>query len=425
MSDKVKKSSLFHFGVAFYCFVLMFLMFAIIKSLHSMFLVPVTESLGLQRSAFSLVFTIAGVSLAVVLPITTKLLKKYPTRWIICISILMSAGGFASFAFAKSIWQFYILAMIVGAGTSGCTNMVASLLINNWFIHKKGSVLAIAFTGSGFGAAVLSPALTWIMGAFGWQAAYIFSGILMAAVCLPLTVLFGYQKPSEKGMQPYREKNGDETVEHTGTVQENCGGALLENIRCKTFFWVYFLCLSCWALAIGGIHSHIAAYLTDQGHSAEFVAMIYSMMAIFIICGKILAGIIYDKKGIRIEILFLTVTLALALICLLAGKNPVMAILFAFFYGGGTTFSSVAAPYFTGSFYGQRDYASILSISNIAVVIGAAVGPFLSGKVFDITGGYQIIFTVYLILLVIAAMILYLLKNYLDKRYQAQWMKEE
>lgn len=422
MGDKIKNSHLFHYGVAFYGFTLMFLIFAIIKSLHSMFLVPVTEGLGLERSAFSLVYTTIGVSLAVALPFTTKLLKKYPSRWIITATLVMSAGGFACFAFAREIWQFYLLAVIVGFGTSGCTNMVASLLINNWFIHKKGTILAIAFTGSGFGAAVLSPVLTWIMGSMGWQAAYIFSGLLMGGVCIPLTFLFGYQRPSEKGMEPYQDpKNNAANTGRALLKQEHAHGPSMEQIRGKAFFWIYLACLFFWALAIGGVHMHIAAYLTDAGHSAGFVALVYSMYSICIIGGKLIAGVIYDKKGIRMEILYLAAGLALALICLLMAKNPMLALLYAFFYGVGSSFSSAAAPYFTGSFFGQRDYASVLSMSNVAVVAGAAVGPFLSGKVFDAVGSYQMIFTVYLVLFLLAAVTMYLLKNYLDRRYQTEW----
>ena len=84
--NKIKsKSSLYHYGVAIYGFMLMFFMYTIVKSLHSLFLVPVTESLGMERSAFSLITTIFGLSLAFALPLVTKLLKRYPARPIVTV----------------------------------------------------------------------------------------------------------------------------------------------------------------------------------------------------------------------------------------------------------------------------------------------------------------------------------------------------
>ena len=61
----MKKKNFYYYGIIFYCFMLMFLIFAIIKSLHSLFLVPVTESLGMKRSEFSLIFSITGLSVAI------------------------------------------------------------------------------------------------------------------------------------------------------------------------------------------------------------------------------------------------------------------------------------------------------------------------------------------------------------------------
>lgn len=116
----MKKQNYLCYGIVVYCFVLMFFIFTIVKSLHSMFLVPVTESLGMERSAFSLLFTIAGVAVAFALPVVTKLLKKYPTRLVVGVCVLMVAGGFASYSLARTSWHFYIIAAIVGVGTAGC-----------------------------------------------------------------------------------------------------------------------------------------------------------------------------------------------------------------------------------------------------------------------------------------------------------------
>lgn len=91
------------------------------------------------------------------------------------------------------------------------------------------------------------------------------------------------------------------------------------------------------------------------------------------------------------------------------------------FYGCGATFTSVGVSYLTSSFFGQRDYAAIISLVNIFYVIGAALGPFISGVVYDITGSYDLIWRVYLVLFACFIALLWFLKSYLDKHYTDKW----
>lgn len=392
---------------------LMFMIFAIIKSLHSLFMVPVTESLHMGRSEFSFLFTITGLAVAMALPIVTQLLQKYSAKLIISCSIFMVAGGFSAYSLASKSWHFYLIALIVGVGTAGCTNMVASLLINNWFYDRKGIAMGIAFTGSGFGAALIAPFMTKLLEIYGWKFSYIFFGAIIGIFCLPLTWFFAYLKPTEKGLLPYRIKQ-QESSECENIKQDE--GFLFQDIKKSGFFLLYLLAIFFCSFTVGGVHVHIPAYLTDLGHSGAFVAFVYSIQAICLIGGKLLLGAIFDYKGTKTGILFMGISFSTALICLFLARQPILAIAFAFFYGCGSTFTSVGIPYLTGSFFGQRDYAKILSIVNIVYALGAALGPFISGKGYDITGGYMLIWKIEFILFIVAITLLWLLKSHLEKK---------
>ena len=423
ISNNGKKQNLFCYGIVVYCFVLMFFIFTIIKNLHSMFLVPVTEGLGMERSAFSLLFTISGVSVAFALPLVTKMLKKYPARYVVGISVALVAGGFASYSLARAPWHFYVIAAIVGAGTAGCTQMVGSLLINNWFVDRKGMALGIAFTGSGFGSAVLSPVLTALLENVGWQASYVAMGLLMGLFCLPLTLIFAYRTPAERGAEPYRDAKAAEKQTESKSAAKAVTGPKLSDVRTKWFFWVFLFAMLLWSLVIGGVHMHIAAYLTDVGHSAAFVAFVYSTQSVCIIAGKILLGMVFDAKGTRAGILFMGISLTMAIICLIFAKEPMLALLFAVCYSCGSIYTSVGMPQLASGFFGQRDYADILSLTTIAYTIGASTGPFISGLVYDAAGSYMPIWKVYLVLYILAVASVWVLKNYLDKRYKKEWFE--
>ena len=245
------------FQIVGYCFILMFLIQTIVGSLHSLFLVPVTEGLGMERSAFSLMFTIAGFAGVASLPVVTKLLQKYPAKYVISLFILMTGGGFTMFSQATELWHFFAIAVVMGAGNSGCTLMVASLLINNWFEDRKGLALGIGLTGSGFGAALLSPVVTHLLTTYGWRTSYLLCGLTMLAVCVPLTLIFASINPAEKNAQPYRDGSAKKDDKPVNTETQ---GPEMKAIRTKGFFVAFLFGMAGWSFAIGGIHSHFPAY---------------------------------------------------------------------------------------------------------------------------------------------------------------------
>ncbi len=417
----MKNQHRYHYGIIGYGFLLMFIMYAI-QSLQSLFMVPVTESLNMQRSEFSLVFSIGGLAMAFAVPVVVKFLQRYSAKIVITTSILLASIGFAAFSVATKSWHFYLIAVVMGIGMAGCTNMVISLMVNNWFEDRKGLAMGIVFTGNGFGVALLTPLMTYTLTQYGWQFSYVFFGAMMGVICLPFTWLLAYKKPEERGVTPYRDEKRTEKAEVTEAGLEMTG-AQLQDIKFKPFFWLYMVSMFLIILAIGGIHSHIIPYLTDLGHSGAFSSFVFSLLAISMIVGKILLGAIFDSKGSRAGLLFLGVCFTVGIVCLLMAKQSIFAIIFALFYGCGCIMPSVGISYLTASYFGQRDYAEILSIVNVLSVVGGSLGPFLSGVVYDIMGGYQLIWTIELVGFVLAIIALWWLKGYL-KRYQNVWRVE-
>lgn len=409
----MQKQKFFGYWIVFYSFIVMFFLFTIVRSIHSLFMVPVTEALGMERSAFSFLFTISGISVAFALPVVTKLLRRFSVRTILVWSILMVSAGFASYSMARVPWHFYVIAAIVGCGTAGCTNMVLSLLINNWFIDKKGLAMGITFTGSGFGAVCITPVLTQSIHTLGWQASYVLCGAVMACVCIPLTFLLVYQSPRDKGQAPYREE-GSQPTEAQEAEQI---GLMYRDIKTKPYFWLYLLIILAATITLGGVHMHIPAYLSDIGHTSSFVAMIIMLQSLCLIPGKILLGEIFDHFGSKVGTVFLGLTLSAAYICLIFAKTPILAIAFAVFYGCGATFTTVGIPYLTGSIFGQRDYPKILSVTNIAYMIGIATGPFVSGLAYDALGQYHWTWMTYLLVYAVSMVLLVLLEINLKKKH--------
>ena len=120
MSNKLKFQK---YLVLMACFLIMAVSFSIVNNITSLFLDPVTKHLGLSISSFSLIFTIGAVTTALMSPITGHLVSKVPLKLLMAIGSILAGGGFFCYALAKTIWMFYLIAIIVGIGISCLTTI--------------------------------------------------------------------------------------------------------------------------------------------------------------------------------------------------------------------------------------------------------------------------------------------------------------
>lgn len=106
-----------------------------------LFLMPVTEDLGIGMGSLSLYFSVASIITMICLPIAGELLAKHNVRVILIGAIILQAGSFAMFGFMNSVWGWYIFSIPMAFGAIFITQMAGPVLINQWF--KKNSGLAI------------------------------------------------------------------------------------------------------------------------------------------------------------------------------------------------------------------------------------------------------------------------------------------
>ena len=112
--------------------------------------------------------------------------------------------GWFGFSFVPDITSFYVMAIIIGIGSSVSGAVVVNIILNNWFHAKKGFAMGFASTGSGFGSMVFNPLGSALIVNFGYQAAFRGLGVCAVLCLLPILLLFVY-KPEYKGLSPYGE----------------------------------------------------------------------------------------------------------------------------------------------------------------------------------------------------------------------------
>ena len=397
-----KKGKIFYgWWIVATAFMSMTFLFTPIVNLISFFTDPVTQELGIERSQFTLYFTIVTLVGLVAAPIAGKVLKKVNIRLFMTVCTLLGALSFVGFSFASNIYIFYALAVLQGISLIAGSIVPSSVLITNWFNEKRGLALGIALSGSGFGGIILSPIVNSLISSLGWRTTYLILGIVIAVTIVPLTVFVVRFKPSDIGLTPLGQApSKDKKQELTGMKQKD--------VLKTASFWIL-----CTAIVVTGIVANtmiinLTPFLTDIGATTQRAAFLLSLGSAMVIVGKLLVGRMFDKMGLTLMIFFLGICNILSFVFLRNADAQIPGLLYAIFTGFGATALTIAPSYITAYLYGEKDFSSIFGTVSMFSSLGTALSAVFGGVVYGINNSYGLVLTVLIGLSVVSCVLYYL-----------------
>lgn len=382
--------------VAFACMLIVGAATGFFSNCNGIFVKPVTEDLGISRFAFSLYSSISSLVSLVSLIIVGELLHKKPKllRPLLLIGATVSAVTFFSLSFCSKVWHFYVLAVILGFVWPMLGGLTVTTLINNWFVEKRGFVTGIAYAGSGISAAIATPIVTEVVAGSGWRAGYRLLGI-SAAVLFALALLLIRFKPEDIGQTAL---GADRLVSADGKLLSAVGLTRKEALKTPAFYLMVFAFMGNSFIGMS-MSAHANACLTDIGYPKNTVALVMSLIMAIMIGGKILLGISFDRLGSvwGAFIVGSSVTLS-ALALRLAALSPIMPWVYALCFGFGFSTLTVPLPYFAGENFGMLEYAPIYSLSMVFANLASATSQPLAGAIRDVTGSYNTVWNIEILL---------------------------
>ncbi len=397
-----KKGIFYGWWIVVACTLIMGTFFTLLLSCLSLFTVPICEDLGISRSAFSTFSTILSVMGMILSPVAGKLCATKNTRMIMTGTLLIGVIGYIGISFVQNVGLLYVLAVIIGFGSSFCTTVPIAVILTRWFVKARGTAMSITFAGSSVGAMILSPIISKIIADTGWRAAIRYLGIGMLVVLVPLVFLIIRTKPEDKGLKAL---GADEApAAGTGSAPASDAGLPLKELQRKPIFWIYVLAIFIMLLTMGAMY-HMAAHVSiivDAAAAAKFVS-IFSLVAIV---GKLLMGAVFDKS-LTGGILLGTVSMALCFVFLLIAKNFTLLLPVALFYGLGSAHATIFPPTLTGRFFGSKYYGEIFGFVNSFASLSMAVNGLVMAALFDATGTYTLAWIFGLAAAILATVLLF------------------
>lgn len=374
-----------HYGwfIVIACLLVMCLAYAPVVSCGSLFIKPITEDLGFERGAYTLTSTISSLIGIAALPFVGKLMDTKKMHLTMVISIAGVAGCYAGYALCNTLPQFYLVSVLLGIFAIGAAMFPINLLITNWFKSKRAFVMSLVMMGASIGSTILSPIVGRIIQERGWRSAYIFLGVLMFVVLVPLTSFIIRRAPADKGLEPY----GAGQAVAAGKQAIKGWEVSLKEAKGTPILWVFIF--GAFAMYLTStVLAHIPAAIVDAGYAQTTAANIASLYFAVAIVGKLLLGAVLDKFGRKAGLLFGNTCFVLSVVCLLFLRFVPMLYAMAILFGIGTCICQVTYPILGSSVFGTKHYSEIFGFATMFTRIGGAFGSPIIGTIYDKTGSY-------------------------------------
>jgi MFS family permease len=341
-------------------------------------IVPLEQAFGWSRADLQLVSSFIAAGGALSVNAVGWLNARHGMRTVSRVSlVLLSIGllGMTQLPVNGSIgWLYlgYFLLPLLGVGT---TPVTWTQWVNLWFERHRGFALSLVLCGTGVAAAVLPPAITWVVGRSDWRAGF----VLLAVLPLLLTL------PWAARTLPVQVRASSGSA--TGTLP---GLTFAQAARTRAF-WLCNGALSLVVAGVVGMVSNTVPLLRDLGLSAVAAGAVFSVFGLSLIAGRLLVGVLLDRFWAPAVA---AVTLSLPAIgCALFwqadGQTPVAALMLATaLVGVGSGAEFDIAAYLVARYFGLRDYGKTFGVHLGVATIGSAIAPFLFAALLRAGMGY-------------------------------------
>jgi MFS family permease len=285
-------------------------------------------------------------------------------------------AGYVCASLAPSPWMFVLASGLAGFGSSASfAPLIADL--SHWFTRHRGIAVAIAASGNYVGGAAWPPVVQHFIATNGWRATHFGIGLFCVAVMTPLAFVLLRQVATRS-----------EAAEGAAAAGKLAQLGISSNVLMALICAAGVGC--CVAMSMPQVH--IVAYCGDLGYGVARGAEMLSMMLGFGIISRIASGFIADRIGGVRTLLLGSVLQGTALFLYLWFDGLVslyvISALFGLFQGGIVpSYAIIVREYFS-----PREAGTRLGLVLMATLLGMALGGWMSGWIFDLTGSYRAAF---------------------------------
>ena len=363
----------------------------------SPFVASLEQEFGWTRSDVMIgvsVSNFAGIFLNIIIGM---IVDRFGSRRVALTGLVVKTGAFALLATATgAVLNWTMLWVLVAIGVVLVQSTVWMRALAKHFDHSRGFAFAVALSGTSIMAMVLPAYATWLIQTYGWRAGFIGVAATWLAVTLPIVFLF-FREDRGHRAEAVAAPDPDKPIVVPGLT-------FREGLRTKAF-WLLVISFGCFSFFSMTVATNLVPLLSETGISAMEAAGIASIMGVVGIVVRLSVGALLDRlPGNIIGTITLSLPVIGAAILLIDAPSALLLSLAVGCFGAAIGAEMDVALYLATRHFGLKAFASLFNAVITFGAMMAAIGPFVGGKLHDMTGNYDALLTTIVVVMSVGAL---------------------
>jgi len=349
---------------------------------------------GWSKTELSGAAALHQVEAAILGPILGWFIDRFGAQWVIRSGVVIFGAGFILLSFVDSLLAFYGAFIVTALGASLCGFFPLNVSLIHWFERQRARALSSMQLGMAAGGLCV-PLVAWALAAWGWRATAFASGILIVAICLPLSFVFRH-RPEDGGLKmdgldvdtqglPVRSKSESKTVTRDFTAREA--------LRTPAF-WLLSLGHGFALFVVTGVNTHAITHMKEGlGYSIEAASFVITLQTVAQLGGVGVGAWIGDRLNKRMISAACMLGHMSGLLFLTYASNAAMVAAYALLHGAAWGLRGPMMQAIRADYFGRSAIGMILGLSFMIMLVGQVGGPMIAGILADMTGNYRAGFT--------------------------------
>jgi predicted MFS family arabinose efflux permease len=346
-----------------------------VSSSFSVFYSALLPEFDWSHAGGASVYSVNQLVLAASAPVMGGLLDRFGPRWLFPGAATLVGIAWMACGTLRTLGQFILFYGVVSALGQTALSL-AMVVVSRWFQRThRGRAIGLADVGTGFGHVLFVPGAAWLITTVGWRWAFMLIGATVLTVLVPLNML---HRPAP------------------ALGSSNLSAATLRGALRTSSLWMLCLAHLCMTITMTMVNVHLVHFLVGTGMLQILGAStVFSALSLVSLGGRMFFGWLADRlKGEGAFTVALSCTMTGYVMLLLLGALqahwPLYAFILSYGFAQGAGGISIAAKT-VEVFHGPR-LGTIFMLVTLSGNLGAALGAWIGGRFFDLTGSYALTF---------------------------------
>ena len=361
-----------------------------IRAVFGVYIKPMEAEFGWSRGALSMAAALSLLLLGAVGPFAGRLADRWgPRRVIVFALILLGIGSILS-SFVTRLWHIYLTAgVLMAAGAGGAALSTGSAVVARWFDKHRGVAMGLAAGGMSAGQLVVIPLATVLTLTYGWRSSFLWLGIGLLVLVVPLGAWLVRNTPEERGVRALGAQGPVQTAAQQAAAQQAGRVSISEAAQTLPFWLLMSTFFVCGYTSNGMVLTHFMPHAMDHNFTPMQASSALGVMGAMNIIGTIGSGWLCDRFGRRGPLATYYFIRGVSLLFLLYVWDLQSLHLWAAIFGLNYISTVPPTTTLTANIYGRFSVGELSGWIFFAHQVGAALGAALAGWIVVWTGSYS------------------------------------